>query len=108
MQKQMAKFELRYSPLFYEDLDKITDYLLFELKNELAAKTLINNTEAAIKKRLINPLSAAPYRSLGSRPHPYRRILVGNYLIFYVVIGNVMVIRRMLYSRREIDKVLGD
>ena len=34
----MASFELRYSPLFYEDLDKITDYLLFELKNEQAAK----------------------------------------------------------------------
>ena len=102
----MARFELRYSPLFYEDLDKITDYLLFELKNELAAKTLVNNTEAAIKKRLNNPLSAAPYRSLGRRPHPYRRILVGNYLIFYVVIDNVMIIRRMLYGRRDLDRIL--
>ena len=103
----MARFELRYSPLFYEDLDKITDYLLFEFKNELAAKTLVNNAEAAIKKRLSNPLSAAPYRSLGSRPHPYRRILVGNYLIFYVVMeDNVMVIRRMLYGRRDLDRIL--
>ncbi len=102
----MARFELRYSPLFYEDLDKITDYLLFELKNELAAKTLVNNTEAAIKKRLSNPLSAAPYRSLGNRPHPYRRILVGNYLIFYVVIDSVMIIRRMLYGRRDLDRIL--
>jgi addiction module RelE/StbE family toxin len=102
----MAKFELRYSPLFYEDLDKITDYLLFELKNELAAKTLLNNTEIAIKKRLRNPLSAAPYRSLGSRPHPYRRILIGNYLVLYVVIDNIMIIRRMLYGRKDIDRIL--
>lgn len=102
----MAKFELRYSPLFYEDLDKITDYLLFELKNELAAKELINNAETAIKKHLASPLSAAPYRSIGTRPYPYRRIPIGNYLIFYVVIDNVMVIRRMLYGRRDLDRIL--
>jgi plasmid stabilization system protein ParE len=102
----MAKFELRYSPLFYEDLDKITDYLLFELKNELAAKTLIKNSEAAIKKRLGSPLSTAPYRSISSRPHQYLRILVGNYLIFYVVIDNVVIVRRMLYGRRDLDRIL--
>jgi toxin ParE1/3/4 len=102
----MARFELRYSPLFYEDLDKITNYLLFELKNELATKTLVSNTEAAIKKRLSNPLSATPYRSIGSRPHPYRRILVGNYLILYVVVDTVMIIRRMLYGRSDLDRIL--
>jgi len=102
----MARFELRYSPLFYEDLDKITDYLLFELKNELAAKTLINNTEVAIKKRLASPLSTTSYQSINSRKHSYRRILVGNYLIFYVVIDNTMIIRRMLYGRRDIDRIL--
>lgn len=102
----MAKFALRYSPLFYEDLDKITDYLLFELKNELATKTLVNNIEAAIKKRLQSPLSVVPYKSLDNRPHEYRRILVGNYLIFYVVIDSVMIIRRILYGRRDIDRIL--
>ena len=102
----MARFELRYSPLFYEDLDKIIDYLLLELRNELAAKTLINDAEVAIKKRLIKPLSTAPYQSINSRQHLYRRIIVGNYLIFYVVIDNTMIIRRMLYGRRELDRIL--
>ena len=102
----MANFELHYSPLFYEDLAKITNYLLFELKNVLAAKTLINNAEIAIKKRLSNPLSAVPYQSVASRPYPYRRIPVGNYLIFYVVVDNVMIIRRMLYGCRDLDRIL--
>lgn len=102
----MARFKLRYSPLFYDDLDKITDYLLLELKNELAALTLINDTEAAIKKRLDNPLRTAPYQSIGNRQHPYRRVLVGNYLIFYVVIDDVMIVRRMLYGRKDLDKIL--
>ena len=102
----MASFKLRYSPLFYEDLDKITDYILFELKNERAAKTLVNNVEAAIKKCLINPLGRAPYGSISGRLHIYRRILVGNYLIFYVVIDNTVIIRRMLYGRRDLDRFL--
>jgi toxin ParE1/3/4 len=102
----MADFVLRYSPLFYQDLDKITDYLLFELKNELAAKALVNNVESAIKKRLANPLSVAAYRSIGIRPYPYRRILVGNYLIFYVVIDNKMVVRRLLYGRSDLNRII--
>lgn len=104
----MAKnFELRYSPLFYDDLDKITNYILLELKNTLAAKKLVNDVEAAIKKRLPNPKQAAIYRSVANREHPYRRIIVGNYLIFYVVKGNTMVVRRMLYGRRDLHKILG-
>ncbi len=102
----MASLQLRYSPLFYDDLDKITDYILFELKNELAAKTLVHDVEVAIKKCTINPLGTAPYMSVGTRQHIYRRIIVGNYLIFYVVIDNILIIRRMLYGRRDIDRFL--
>ena len=102
----MAKFELRYSPLFYEDLDKITDYLLLELKNATAARALVKDVEVAIKNRLDKPLQAAIYQSMNNREHLYRRILVGNYLIFYVVIENTMVVRRMLYGRRDLDRII--
>lgn len=102
----MADFELRYSPLFYDDLDKITDYVLLDLKNELAAKKLVHDIEAAIGKRLDNPLQTAPYPSIRQRKYEYRRILVGSYLIFYVVIAHTMIIRRLLYGRRDLDKIL--
>jgi len=102
----MARFKLSYSPLFYEDLDTITDYILFELKNELAAKALVNDVETAIKTRLIAPLHTAPYKSINHREHQYRKILVGNYLIFYVVIENTMIVRRLLYGRRDLDRIL--
>jgi toxin ParE1/3/4 len=102
----MASFRLHYSSLFYDDLDKITDYILHELKNELAARTLINAVEAAIKYRLENPLHAAVYRSIKVRKHLYRRIHVGNYLIFYVVIEDTIVVRRMLYGHRDLDRFL--
>lgn len=102
----MAKFELRYSPLFYQDLDKITDHLLFELKNERAARALVNKVELAVQKRFNNPLSTAPYRSIKTRQHAYHRILVGSFLIFYFVKDNVMTVRRILYGRRDLDRIL--
>lgn len=102
----MAKFTLRYSPLFYEDLDSIVDYLLFELKNEQAARALVADVETAIMQRLKNPLSTASYRSISPRQHAYRRITIGNYLIFYVVIDNTMIVRRMLYGPADLDRIL--
>lgn len=102
----MADFKLRYSPLFYNDLDKITDYVMNELKNVPAAKKLVYDTEAAIKKRLGNPLGQPPYKSISGREHSYRRIIVSNYLIFYIVIDDTMIVRRMLYGRRDIDRIL--
>lgn len=102
----MTNFGLRYSPLFYDDLDKITNYILLDLKNEIATKAFIYDIETAIKKRLENPLQAAIYPSIRRRKYEYRRILVGNYLIFYVVIERTMVVRRLLYGRRDLDKIL--
>jgi toxin ParE1/3/4 len=102
----MANFELRYSPLFYDDLDRITNYILLDLKNEVATKAFIYDVETAIKKRLENPLQATAYPSMGRREYEYRRILVGNYLIFYVVIERTMIVRRLLYGRRDLDKIL--
>lgn len=99
-------FKLYYSPLFYEDLDKITDYILLELNNTTAAKKLINDVEAAIKNCLKNPTLAAVYRPSAVQGQQYRRIIVGSYLIFYVVIDNSMVVRRMLYGRMDIHKIL--
>lgn len=40
------------------------------------------------------------------RKHPYDRINVHNYAVFYIVIDDVMEIRRFLYSGRELDQIL--
>jgi len=102
----MADFVLRYSPLFYDDLDRITNYMLLALKNEIATKTFIGDVETAIRTRLKNPLQAAIHPTMRQRKYAYRSILVGNYLIFYVVIEHTMVVRRLLYGRRDLEKIL--
>ena len=39
------------------------------------------------------------YSSSHDRKYPYYQILVKNHTIFYVVIGNTMEVRRILYGR---------
>jgi plasmid stabilization system protein ParE len=100
------KFRLRYLPLFERDLSAARDYIAEKLQNPLAAKRLVEETEQAIRKRLAAPLSFQAYPSQRKREHPYYRIGVKNYSVFYVVIDQVMEVRRFLYSRRNMREVL--
>ena len=87
-------YQLRYLPIFETDLLSTVNVL----KNEDAAHRLVDDIESAILKRLENPLAFEPYRSAKRREYPYYRIYVRNYVVYYVVIGNVMEVRRLIYK----------
>lgn len=103
---QKKTYRLRFLPLFSEDLIEITTYITSNLQNPEAANRLVNEIEDAIDKRLENPLIFAPYNSRKPRINPYYRIYVKNYTIFYVVIDDIMEVRRILYSKRDFDNIL--
>ena len=67
---------------------------------------LVDDVERAILERVKNPLSFEPYRSSKKRLHPYYRIYVQNYVIYYVVIDDVMEVRRFMYGARDTDNLL--
>lgn len=94
-------YKLRFLPLFEEDLNEIVDYITFRLKNPIAAESFVNAVESAIMKRLPFAEAFEPYPSKRDRQHPYYRISVKNYMIFYVVIDDMMEVRRIIYSRRN-------
>ena len=56
-------------------------------------------------KRLKNPFAFEPFRSGRERKHPYYRINIRNYAVFYVVIGDVMEVRRFVYARRNLSDI---
>ena len=93
-------YKLRYLPLFEDDLNEIVDYIQFHLNNPDAAERLIDAVHHAILTRLDNAESFEPYISARDRKHPYYRIYVKNYVIFYVVIDDVMEVRRIMYQKR--------
>ena len=100
----MSEYQLRYLPLFEQDVNAVKKYISATLKNPVAAMNLIESTDEAIIKRLESPLGYEPYHSVRERKYPYYRIYVGNYIIFYVVIGNVMEVRRFIYSKRNLSE----
>lgn len=99
-------YRLRYLPLFEQDLTETVHYISRVLKNPAAAERLVDDVEAAISLRLENPLSFEPYYSAKERRHPYYRIYVRNYVIYYVVLDDVMEVRRFLYNARNTKQLL--
>lgn len=102
----IGKYELSFLPLFEEKLQEIVDYIAYKLKNPIAAEAFVDTVEKAIYDRLFAPKAFEPYRSKKDRENLYYAIPVKNYLIFYVVIGNVMEVRTIVYSRRDITKIV--
>lgn len=99
-------YQLRYLPLFEQDLIRTANCITNVLKNEDAALRLIDDVETAILERLNNPVAFEPYCSAKMRDYPYYRIYVRNYVIYYVVIDDVMEVRRLMYSARDTDRHL--
>lgn len=102
----MKSYKLQYLPTFIADLDEATDYICYNLNNPIAANDFIDAVEAAILERQPFAESFATYPSLKKREHPYYYIPVGNYLVMYVVIEDIMEIRRLVYGRRNIAEMM--
>ena len=102
----MGTYTLRYLPLAKQDLSEIVNYIQNNLENPIAAENTLSKIEAAILERLESPESFAVWQSKKQRPYPYRKINVGNYTVWYVVIDHIMEVRRILYSRRDEENLI--
>ncbi len=95
------RYNPRFLSLFQEDLAEIIDYITVQLKNPAAAEALVDDILRAIDERSHCAEAFEPYPSLRDRPLKYYRIYVRNYTVYYVVIGDTMEVRRILYNRRN-------
>ena len=102
----MGEYTLRYLPLAEQDLSEIVNYIQNNLENPIAAENTLSKIETAILERLESPEFFAVWQSKKQRPYPYRKINVGNYTVWYVVIDHIMEVRRILYSRRDEENLI--
>lgn len=100
------KYKIQYSPLFYNDLEKIIDYIKNELKNKKAAEELFNEIMQEIEKRKVFPKAYEEYISNKKRKEPYYRIYVKKFIILYVVKNEYIEVRRILYNKRNFERIL--
>lgn len=99
---QGRQYKIRFLPLFEDDLTEIVEYIAYRLKNPLAAEELVDTVQNAIRERAACAEAFEQYPSMRDRQYPYYRIFVKNYIIFYVVIDDIMEVRRIIYSRRNL------
>ena len=99
------KYTIRYSSTYINQFNSILKYFVNNLKNKIAAENFYNEVIKEIEKRSENPEGYEKYISTRKRKNTYYRIYVKNYTIFYTVKDNTMEVRRILYSRRNFDKL---
>ena len=93
---EKSSYVIKYTSTFINQFNSILKYL-------------VNNNfflEREIEKRSSNPESYEKYIGVRKRKNIYYRIYVKNYTIFYVVKDNTMEVRRILYSKRNLDKFI--
>ncbi len=100
------KYTIKYSSTFISQFNSILKYIVHNLKNRIAAENFYDEVIKEIEKRSENPEGFEKYMSTQKRKNTYYRIYVKNYTIFYVVKGNTMEVRRILYSKRNFDKLI--
>ena len=98
-------YSLRYLPLFWDDLADAVIYIRDALGNPEAAARLLDQVEQGILDRLENPKAAAIYKTTRERPLPYYWFAVGDYMVFCVVDGGVMEVRRFAYGARDLTRI---
>lgn len=100
------KYIIKYSATYINQFNNILKYFVDILKNKIAAENFYNEVIKEIESRSENPEGYEKYKSNRKRKNTYYRIYVKNYTIFYTVKDNTMEIRRILYSRRNLDQLI--
>lgn len=100
------KYTIKYSATYINQFNKILKYIANNLNNKIAAENFYNEVIKEIETRSYNPTSYEKYISIRERKNAYYRIYVKSYTIFYIVKDNTMEVRRILFSRRNFDKLV--
>ena len=94
-----GRYEIRYLRTAEGDLEEIFDYI--ERDDPSAAAAMLEKFDGAISRLADNPhLGVAP-RDDRLRRLGYRILIIGDYLVFYVVKSKTVQIRRIIHGARN-------
>ena len=93
----MKKYNVRLAETFLWDMIDITHYILEKTESTKIARRFYNDVLSYVERRAFGADSYEPYFPYEGSPE-YRRLYFGNYTIFYVIDGEDMDVRRILWS----------
>lgn len=93
------KYKIEYLPIASRDITDILEYI--KADNPQATLRLLDEIDSSISN-----LESFPYMGVVPKDFRldrlgYRMLIVNNYLVFYVVLDNVIEIRRIIYGKRK-------
>lgn len=91
-----------------KDLDEIVDYIVNHLFNTTAAKDLLNDIEDKYKQLAEFPYMFEEVRDKILKKKGYRKIVVKNYIILYLIdeLDKEINIMRFFYCGKKYEKYL--
>ena len=100
----MGKYNIKIYSVAKKDLLDIIDYI-----NTLSTTASIKQYDSIVER--IGSLAQMPERCAlakdnNLRLRGYRVLVVDNYLVFFVIIGNTVEIRRIIYGKRNYSWLL--
>lgn len=98
--------KIRYLPTAQKDLQDIVLYFLDNLKSPKAAMDFIETFDKCILRLKEYPYSCKLYQSQEPLELEYRFLPVKNYLVFYIVIENIIEIHRIVYAKMNLEKII--
>jgi len=100
----MGKYSVEYLPIAIDDLEDIFNYIAED--DPSSASAFLNEIDVAI-------LHMEEFSEMGLIPKVrrlmnkgYRMLIINEYLVFYVLIGNIVEIRRIISSKRNYASLL--
>jgi toxin ParE1/3/4 len=100
----MDKYKVKIYPAAQMDLNNIVSYL-----NTLSPQAAIRYYDLLVEKigSLVEIPERCPFvRDIALKAKGYRYLIVENYLVFFVVKGDTVQIRRILYNKRQYKRLL--
>ena len=99
-------YKIKYLPIAQKDLQDIILYFLENLKSPKAAMDFIETLDRSILRLKQYPYSCELYQSREPLEFEYRFLPIKNYLVFYIVIENIIEIHRIVYARMDLEKLI--
>lgn len=103
----LSKYYIKFTPIAQKDLDEIYSYITNTLYAEKSAEKILINKNS-IMRLSDYPLSCSLVDDAYLKSKGYRKLVVSNYIVFYLVdvTKQEVVIMRVLFGRQDYNKLL--
>ncbi|MEW5921599.1 MAG: type II toxin-antitoxin system RelE/ParE family toxin [Bacillota bacterium] len=103
-----SRYKLRVTPAAENDLDEIYNYISNSLLAPIPAQNLMDKIENSIKKLCDFPYKCELSRNELLGQKGYRKLVVDNYVILYLVDeqSKVVIIARVFYGAMDYEKYI--